>query len=158
MNQSQANSALSDGSDLDLDVGESSDSDDYTLTLDEWRFVDAIDREINHIQRMEVIGGDGTESDDDSIVQAPTVDLNAPAQWIADPNGFVPQEQLQCTLNTGVPLLRDLEKFVAWYGPTVSSCLSDLLPRKVQLQKHEYKTAQAGHLTFSVWLDTSRHS
>ena len=97
MNQSQANSALSDGSDLDLDVGESSDSDDYTLTLDERRFVDAIDREINHIQRMEVIGGDGTESDDDSIVQAPTVDLNAPAQWIADPNGFVPQEQLQYT-------------------------------------------------------------
>ena len=84
MNQSQANSALSDGSDLDLDVGQFSDSDDYTLTLDERRFVDAIDREINHIQRMEVIGGDGTESDDDSIVQAPTVDFNAPAQSIAD--------------------------------------------------------------------------
>ena len=37
MNQSRANSALSDGSDLDLDVGESSDSDDYTLTLDEFK-------------------------------------------------------------------------------------------------------------------------
>ncbi|KAK3754185.1 hypothetical protein RRG08_028152 [Elysia crispata] len=190
LTQSQANSALSDGSDLDLDVGESSDSDDYTLTLDERRFVDAIDREINHIQRMEVIGGDGTESDDDSIVQAPTVDLNAPAQWIADPNGFVPQEQLQCTRReagqeqglahrvvkdlvepfhhtgmrvymgnfcTGVPLLRDLE-VCGMVRSNRKFLPADLLPKKVQLQKHEYKTAQAGHLTFSVWLDTSRHS
>ncbi|KAK3797649.1 hypothetical protein RRG08_054673 [Elysia crispata] len=190
LTQSQANSALSDGSDLDLDVGESSDSGDYTLTLDERRFVDTIDREINHIQRMEVIGGDGTESDDDSIVQAPTVDLNAPAQWIADPNGFVPQEQLQYTRRetgqeqglahrvvkdlvepfhhtgmrvymgnfcTGVPLLRDLE-VCGMVRSNRKFLPADLLPKKVQLQKHEYKTAQAGHLTFSVWLDTSRHS
>ncbi|KAK3802292.1 hypothetical protein RRG08_066130 [Elysia crispata] len=156
LTQSQANSALSDGSDLDLDVGESSDSDDYTLTLDERRFVDAIDREINHIQRMEVIGGDGTESDDDSIVQAPTVDLNAPAQWIADPNGFVPQEQLQCTrreagqeqglahrvvkdlvepfhhtgnFRTGVPLLRDLEVCVM-VRSNRKFLPADLLPKK----------------------------
>ncbi|KAK3744285.1 hypothetical protein RRG08_030371 [Elysia crispata] len=240
------------------------------------QFVDAIDRETNHIQRMEVMRGDGTESDDDSIVQAPTVDLNAPAQWIADPNGFVPQEQLQCTHNiasqagnpdrlaklrpmnthfnevfnnnytpyldvsidesmvtfksclafhqympgkpikwgvkvwalyesttgymscfqvytgreagqeqrlahgvvkdlmapfhhtgmrvymdnfyTGAPLLRDLSALGVEACGTVRSnrnfMPADLLPKKVQLQKHQYKTTQAGHLTFSVWLDT----
>ncbi|KAK3776718.1 hypothetical protein RRG08_030291 [Elysia crispata] len=58
---------------------------------------------------------------------------------------------------TGVPLLRDLE-VCGMVRSNRKFLPADLLPKKVQLQKHEYKTAQAGHLTFSVWLDTSRHS
>ncbi|GFR84874.1 PiggyBac transposable element-derived protein 4-like [Elysia marginata] len=59
---------------------------------------------------------------------------------------------------TGVPLLREL----AFLGIGACSMVQSnckllpptLLPKRVQLEKHQYRTAQAGDLTYGIWLDT----
>ncbi|GFS20587.1 PiggyBac transposase Uribo1 [Elysia marginata] len=59
---------------------------------------------------------------------------------------------------TGVPLLRDLTSVGICACGTVRSnskfLPTELLPKRVQLEKHEQKSAQADGLTFVVWQDT----
>ena len=59
---------------------------------------------------------------------------------------------------TSEPLLRDLASLGIAACGTVrlnrKHLPSELLPKKLKLEKHEFRTAQADNLTFGVWQDT----
>ncbi|KAK3727063.1 hypothetical protein RRG08_064528 [Elysia crispata] len=59
---------------------------------------------------------------------------------------------------TGVPLLRRLHSEGICAVGTIRTnrkhLPKELLPKIAPLAKHNYKVAQAGELTFSVWMDT----
>ncbi|GFS14000.1 PiggyBac transposable element-derived protein 4-like [Elysia marginata] len=59
---------------------------------------------------------------------------------------------------TGVPVLRELAFLGIGACGTVRSNRKllppTLLPKRVQSEKHHYHTAQAGNLSYGIWLDT----
>ncbi|KAK3778280.1 hypothetical protein RRG08_023896 [Elysia crispata] len=89
---------LSDGS--DIEGNEFSEDDDFTV--DERRYVDAIGRELHHLEMVDALRArHGDDSDDDPVqpaMQVQPVDFNTAApNWTTDQNNFVPRQEFRCT-------------------------------------------------------------